>query len=317
MVLYAHSFVFYGQHEVNFLNLTSYGGLGVSIFFVISGYLITKSWDSDPDPVRFFIKRALRIFPALIVVVVLSAVLIGPIFSSLSIGDYFNHPFFLSYFKNIILYPFFALPGVLENVRFPNVLNGSLWSLPIEFFLYCLVLVVGFFLKSSKLLYLFLLMVFLLVLKYWIWPGAEMLVIYGSDVRQFFLAGIYFIIGACYCKFKLEKFFSLSGVAVAGFLIVFFAGLTYLSKYLLFVFLPYIVLAYGLSSSKLGSFFNKTGDYSYGFYIYAFPVQQLFLLKFPSVSYLTYLVSTTVITLFFSIVSWHFVEKKCLSFKPN
>jgi peptidoglycan/LPS O-acetylase OafA/YrhL len=76
-------------------------------------------------------------------------------------------------------------------------------------------------------------------------------------------------------------------------------------------------LAYGLSRSWLGSLVNKVGDCSYGVYIYAFPVQQLVLLKFPGIAYSTYLVVTVVITLILGYGSWHLIEKRVLKFKPK
>jgi peptidoglycan/LPS O-acetylase OafA/YrhL len=112
LVLYGHSFAFYGNPPESFLNLASYGGLGIDIFFIISGYLIVKSWDSTPSARKFIIKRSLRIFPALIVVVLISMFIFGPIFTTLPINGYFSHPQFWSYLKNIILSPVFYLPGV-------------------------------------------------------------------------------------------------------------------------------------------------------------------------------------------------------------
>ena len=67
LVLYGHSFVFLGLPEPLFLSLQPLGALGVLIFFTISGYLITESWDRDPNLSRFIARRMLRIFPALVV----------------------------------------------------------------------------------------------------------------------------------------------------------------------------------------------------------------------------------------------------------
>lgn len=318
MVLYAHAFAFYGNKNDTFLNLSSYGGLGISIFFIISGYLIVKSWDSDPVWHRFLLKRCLRIFPALIVVVVLSAVIVGPIFSSLSFSEYFSHVLFKSYFLNIILYPVFALPGVLENARIPNAINGSLWSLPIEFFMYLTVLFIGITCKNSKWAYLTTTMAFIAIIIFWIKEDAEMVVVYGTDVRQYFLSGVYFIFGALFAKFKLNRYFSLSGTAFCFFIIIFLSSSSLIKPYFIMWFLiPYLVLSFGLSTSWLGSKINRIGDYSYGIYIYAFPVQQLYLLAYPDIGFYAYLIMTSLITILFSCISWHFVEKKMLLFKPN
>ncbi|WP_367372489.1 acyltransferase family protein [Pseudomonas lini] len=317
MVLYAHSFAFYGNAPAGFLGLASYGGLGIEIFFIISGYLIVKSWDFTPSAANFLIKRSLRIFPALIVVVLISMFVLGPIFTTLTVSEYFAHPQFWSYMRNIILSPVFYLPGVLEHARVPNAVNGSLWSLPVEFFMYLVVMGLGLLFKGGRWVYTAVTALFALTVVFWCWRNAPLVVVYGTDVRNIFLTGIYFMIGACYAKWRLERWFSLSGVCVLIMATILLAPYAAVSKFLLWLALPYVVLAYGLSRSWLGSWVNRVGDCSYGVYIYAFPVQQFVLLKFPNISYPMYLFVTIVITLMLGYASWHLVEKRVLKFKPK
>ena len=78
LVLVSHSFALTGRPEPVVPGVASYGGLGVAIFFSISGYLITLSWHRDPRLGAFLVKRSLRIFPALFVVVLLAAFVLGP-----------------------------------------------------------------------------------------------------------------------------------------------------------------------------------------------------------------------------------------------
>ena len=66
--------------------------LGVKIFFLIGGFLIAKSWESDSNPVRYMTKRVFRIFPALIAFTLVAAYVIGPILSTLTINEYFQSP---------------------------------------------------------------------------------------------------------------------------------------------------------------------------------------------------------------------------------
>jgi len=317
MVLYAHSFLFYGKPAVGFLGLGTYGGLGINIFFVISGYLIVKSWDSNPSPVSFLMKRSLRIFPALIVVVLISMFLLGPTFSTLGLKEYFTNNMFPGYIKNIILKPVFSLPGVLEHAKVPNAVNGSLWSLPVEFFMYLVVMGLGIVFKGGRLVYAAVTALFAALVVFWCWRDAPLIVVYGTDVRDVIQTGIYFMIGACYAKFRLERWFSLSGVFVLLIATILLAPYSSVASFLMWFTLPYIVLAYGLSSSWLGSFVNKVGDCSYGVYIYAFPVQQFVLLKFPDISYGTYLFVTALIAITLGYCSWHFVEKRMLKLKPK
>src|ERR671933_330026 len=87
LVLVSHSFALAGVAEPK-LGKSSLGVIGVEIFFAISGFLVTASWLSDPRPRAFLAKRALRILPALIVTVALTAFLLGPLLTTLSAGSY-------------------------------------------------------------------------------------------------------------------------------------------------------------------------------------------------------------------------------------
>lgn len=88
--------------------------LGVKIFFLIGGFLIAKSWESDSNPVRYMTKRVFRIFPALIAFTLVAAYVIGPILSTLTINEYFQSPLVRNYLRNILLFPAYSLPGVFE-----------------------------------------------------------------------------------------------------------------------------------------------------------------------------------------------------------
>lgn len=81
LVLFAHSYPLVGRREDEPLTvLTGYekgGSIAVGIFFVMSGYLIASSWLASSTPRSFLLKRALRIFPALIVAVLLTVFVLG------------------------------------------------------------------------------------------------------------------------------------------------------------------------------------------------------------------------------------------------
>lgn len=78
LVLVGHAYGLRGLEGPLFLSTVPLGLLGISIFFVISGYLVTESWDRDPQPLRFLARRSLRIFPGLVVCVALCALVLGP-----------------------------------------------------------------------------------------------------------------------------------------------------------------------------------------------------------------------------------------------
>jgi peptidoglycan/LPS O-acetylase OafA/YrhL len=67
---------------------TSFGTIGVSVFFVISGLLISRSYAERRQIWRFLWARVLRIYPALVVAVLFCAAVVGPLFTSLPVSDY-------------------------------------------------------------------------------------------------------------------------------------------------------------------------------------------------------------------------------------
>jgi peptidoglycan/LPS O-acetylase OafA/YrhL len=81
------------------------------------------------------------------------------------------------------------------------------------------------------------------------------------------------------------------------------------------VVLPFVVLAFGLSRHTWLSRWHER-DYSYGIYIYAFPVQQTLVSFWPQMPLVPYLLSTLTITIALAAASWHFVEKPALKHKP-
>ena len=137
MVIFSHSFVLV-NNELPLIFGISVGGVAVDIFFVLSGYLIAKSWSRDENILRYFLRRFLRIFPALFVIVLLTIFVLGPLTSNLSPEAYFANPDVYKYLLNAILIRNDYLPGVFENNPYPNAINGSLWTLTIEACMYLL-----------------------------------------------------------------------------------------------------------------------------------------------------------------------------------
>ena len=133
LVLYGHAFVFLGLPEPLFLQWVPMGPLGVYIFFAISGYLVAQSWQRDPSVLRFLAKRALRIFPGLLACTLISVVVLGPWLTTLDMATYWRNEHTRGYFANVWLYMTYHLPGVFAQNKLPHAVNGSLWSLPVEF----------------------------------------------------------------------------------------------------------------------------------------------------------------------------------------
>ena len=314
MVLFGHAFVFLGLPEPMFMQWLPMGPLGVYIFFSISGYLVAQSWERDPSVIRFLIRRLLRIFPGLFVCTILSVLVLGPLLTEVSQAEYWSSPHTRGYFSNLYLYITYYLPGVFTHNRLPNAVNGSLWSLPVEFAMYLLIVLIGV-VRAPNWGVLAAAVVFMVLSAGWAFQATEMLVMYRTDMRQLVLCGVYFFVGACINQFKLDRFFNLTNVVLA--VIVWLAMSRWMVVFIMasWVFLPFIILAFGTAKgSPLARI--TSWDFSYGIYIYAFPIQQTVVYLFPKLDFFSYLGSTLAITFALAALSWHFVEKPALKLKP-
>jgi peptidoglycan/LPS O-acetylase OafA/YrhL len=141
MIIISHSYPLLGLHFEPFkyyLGGYSTGGdIAVSIFFVVSGFLVTKS-ATEREILNYLISRVLRILPGLCAVVVFVAFVIGPSFTTLEYPEYMLHREVYAYLKNMLVFGIqFTLPGVFHQLP-TNSVNGSLWTLPIEAAFYVL-----------------------------------------------------------------------------------------------------------------------------------------------------------------------------------
>jgi hypothetical protein len=130
-----------------------------------------------------------------------------------------------------------------------------------------------------------------------------MLVFYRTDVRQVVLCGIYFFMGAAFYRFNVQRWFSLSNVVLALILWLFFSAQRHHFIVAAWAVLPFVVLAFGLAQHALLAKLTPH-DYSYGIYIYAFPVQQSVVSIWPNMALLPYLAMVSGITLVLAAASW-------------
>lgn len=315
LVIYSHAFDFLDLPKPLFLGYHTLGPLGVWVFFAVSGYLVAQSWEHDPHMGRFLLRRALRIFPALAVCIALTVLLLGPAVTSLPLADYFQHPATTGYFTNVALYITYYLPGVFEQNRIPNAVNGSLWSLPAEFAMY-LGLAIFSWGRKIRLGWWCIAGLLAALNLYWLPTASEMLVIYRTDMRQLVICGIYFWVGVLYQQYRVDRLFNMTSAMLA--MLIWISLTRWPTAFVVggWFLLPFIVLSFGLTTqsplAKLTRF-----DYSYGVYIYAFPIQQTVVLFFPQLNVWTHTLVAIGLTLPLAAASWHFVEKTALRLKPK
>lgn len=316
-VIVSHQFALFGLPEPLVLTYQTLGGFGVLVFFSISGYLIGQSWSSDPHLGRFAARRMLRIWPALICVVLVCLFIVGPIFTSDPLSDYFASHVTWSYLKNLIFVfqPF--LPGVFSNSPVAYVPNGVYWTLPLEVACYGLVAVLGIFgvMRSGWLLAT---LVGLVSYWYYIYYDAQAKILGGGERYYLVQYGTFFFYGALLAKFKPWWIDRKLGCVT---IILFSGALLYLcgAKLLaIFVTLPFLINAFGEISTPVINRFGRYGDPSYGLYIYAFPVQQIVLSLLGRDGFFAEkLLLVIAISLCISLVSWRFLEKPALRLKPS
>lgn len=315
LVLFAHSYPLVGRREDEPLTLlTGYekgGSIAVGIFFVMSGYLIASSWLASSSPQSFLLKRALRIFPALIVAVLLTTFVLGPLVSQLDLSAYLTDNGTWTYLQNILLVTRYELPGVFSGNSFPDVVNGSLWTLPLEVLMYIGVMLLGLtgFLKRRLI---FLPIAVLAVGHFWL---LGKLGIDSYFIKNICKLGMLYYSGAA--LFLHRDDIPWRGWIAALLAIALVATFrTAIGPLVYFVALPYLVLYLAYAPLPWVSRFGKYGDFSYGLYIYAFPFQQLSVYLFgPQLGVLGLTLIAFVPTLVFAALSWHLVEAPAMKLK--
>lgn len=280
MVIFSHSFpVSLGANVWDPLaKLTndqiSFGSLAVGIFFVYGGFLICKSMHRLQTGKAYFKARFIRIFPALITVVTVSAFLMGPILTSLSVRKYFGDFDTYKYLLNGILVLQHNLPGVFENNIYANVVNGPLWTLPVEFLCYvmCFVFYKINLLERKNIKYTIGLFFCGCVCVKILSVRLPMLETMIRPVGLFFVGMLGFI-------FRDKIKISLRGCVIT-ILFVIISLMLGIFSYTIFVLLPYILFYFGYATKTKYEHFAKHGEISYGVYLCAWPIQQIVCEKF-------------------------------------
>ncbi|GAA1840833.1 acyltransferase family protein [Agromyces salentinus] len=288
--------------------------LGVQVFFVMSGFLITTSWLRTPSPLAFFRNRALRIFPGLVVVVLLTVFVLGPLVTTLSVPQYFAEPRTWRYLQNILLWPQFDLPGVFLNVPHPGSVNGSLWTLPVEFACYIAVPVLLAFTRWRFAAVIAFAVAGVLIDQFILNP----LIVWGTSLQKgadlftFFAAGMLVaLLGRRVLRLDIAI------AALAAQVLIAAAFNPIVSRWALWVTLSYVVLAFCMTSTPYLRRAARFGDLSYGLYIYAFPIQQLTVSAWPGLPFVANLLVVITLTAGAAFASWHLVEKHALRLKAR
>lgn len=290
--------------------------LGVKIFFCLSGYLIVESWIRDPHPLRYLSRRLLRIVPALAAVVLISALVIGPFFTTQELHNYFSHPATQLYFRNIFLYVGYYLPGVFEGNPIRNAVNGSLWTLPVEFYAYCMVPIIYATLNRNWAHAISLAtLVFCVCFDQWFRISAtqQPIIIYATDVGAAAQLLVYFAIGSFFRIWDLARRIDLRVVVVSLAVAIIFPASEFTSPLKAYILNPVVTFGFAFGPR----FLPLDADISYGMYLWAFPVAQGFVALGLGVTPISNALLTTIVVVPVAYLSWIFVEHPALKFKPT
>ncbi len=323
-ITFTHSFNLLAQSNKEPLMLLTnnnidFSFIGLSIFFSISGYLIARSASISISFKNYIWKRFLRIQPLLIVVCFLSIFIIGPLFTKLSIHDFFSNVKSYTYCRNII--PLFGVQFTLPSVFINNIgetgVNGSMWTLIIEERLY---LIVGL----------------LFLGKYWgvkifLTCVAVFNVIYFLHTSIFnnnwinYLNGTQFFYALVFlnasCLFLMNINFSEYAKKWQSFFFIILSlvliSLFHLPTYFQVLFIPALVILIAHIKAKTNNA-GKYGDLTYGIYIFSFPVQQMLVAtNYCKVNPIQLFFQTLLLVVPLAFLSWHLLEKKMLLLKDK
>ncbi|KFB88692.1 acyltransferase [Serratia grimesii] len=304
LVLYSHHFALSGKMEPSFLGFESFGGLAVVIFFGVSGYLIAQSGMRSENFISFMGKRINRIFPAL---VVCSLILYGIVAFFLQPDNIFSKRTLVAAINLVALRGADPI-SMAQHYIYPNAINGSLWTLPLEFACYLILGVAFCFVKNIRPI--LIVLILMITLTIYFLSNPTTIGFYSISLELFTPRAIAFFFGALMAlsekswnKTKLKIYF------LSGIILLYILKGSYEIRVLGYIIVPALIIIAGVSLTDriiYGRF-----DYSYGVYIYAFPVQQIIINNTALGFYSSMLVSAF-ITLLLAALSWHTVERRFL-----
>ncbi|MFT3802104.1 MAG: acyltransferase [Burkholderiaceae bacterium] len=323
MVLLTHSYALVTGDPINEPLRRTYGltlgTIAVDGFFVASGFLVTASVTRERGIAYFVASRCLRIYPGLWVMLLLTVFGLGAWCTTLRWADYLGSARTLGYLARtatLVTGVRFELPGVFASNPFASVFNGSLWTLPYEVGAYACLFAVSLAARICEprdrriTLGRLVLGAWLLSLL-GLWGAGATGSAWTTTLRllQMFFAGA--------ALHGLRDRLRPTRVAIAGvalsFVALFAHPVVLKIGYPLLLPLLVVLAAHGDAGRLRGA--GRFGDYSYGIYIYAFPVQQCLIFVGQGASVAELAVKSFVVTLALAVASWHLVEKPCIGRK--
>jgi len=283
------------------------GSLAVKFFFFLSGLLVTDSIIRRPAPLQFLIRRAFRIFPGLLACLLISVLVIGPVFTNLPIGDYFSHRDTWSYLlNNSVLHPKWTLPGVFSMNE--QSVNGSLWTLPYECYCY---LYLAIFCSLGGFSFRFAANAICTAVIALSFLAPECEPRFAQSTQSFLLPAC-FALGALFANNKQLIRIDLQHAALLW--IFMWLVRNPMAHQCLFYIAVFYTAIYIASLDFVINRIKLPFDASYGVYVYGFVIQQSVHATWPSAGVYFNQSLSLALALLIGIVSWYLIEKPSITF---
>ena len=287
--------------------------LAIDGFFIISGFLIAKSYENSTSVKQYIIKRVRRIVPAYFFVVLTCAIFLVFISQNTLSEYFFNVQFWKYLIANLTFQNYIepCLPGVFNNNLICAV-NGALWTIKIEEAFY-LSVPLFYYLASTKRLNIYFLAIITYLVSIAYYNYFVSIDSYGI-AKQLPGALAFFVTGIMLYK-NFSFFTKWKHYIILPCIIIFFAEHyifnTHILKPAVFGFIVFYI-AYNF---PFLNHFGKYGDFTYGIYIFHFPIIQIFVHYDLFNKYNPIFTSIIVLTivLVLAILSWYIIELPYLS----
>lgn len=290
---------------------------GVPIFFLISGFLITMSYERNSNIKNYIQNRVLRIFPGLYVNIFLGVIILyyfGYLQFNLEFFSWLMAQLTIVQFYNAEMFRGFGV----------GVINGSLWTISVELSFYILLPLLFLVLKKQKVFFIIIGLVSFIIWNYDFNSAKDVFInklIHVSILPYIFL----FIIGICFYKFfdnvksYIENKFGVWCIAFIIFnSIVYYFSLenNYFINILKWFIFSFFIFSFVFSFKNLSYRILHGNDYTYGIYIYHMLIINI-LVHLNLVSEIKYFIIVIILSIILGIFSWHFIEKPMLRLKKH
>ncbi|HBV1999712.1 acyltransferase family protein [Klebsiella pneumoniae] len=311
VVMLVHTAQVTRNDDIHFLSELLNSDFAVKGFFAISGFLIAKSYLRSSSLKSYFIKRAKRILPGYIFVIILCFI-IGMCVTTLPLSEFITSKDTIKYLiANLTFLNFIqpSLPGVFTENPIP-AMDGSLWTIKAEITLYILLPFILPLMHKKPLKTWFIIFLISCCWHFYftsIYDGAMA----DTLAKQFVSLSSYFFFGSLLATSE-NIFHRLKEITIFSLVIYLFAKNTIYSFLVEPVAFSSVVIVFCTGVYKEINI-NKIGDLSYGMYIYHFPIIQT--LQYMGVydeNPLAGVLATISLTLSISYASWHLLENRFL-----